>query len=172
MAKLAFYTFGILSEPHGNARVQPFLDAFSDVFAAARAAPGYVDHAVKPDPSRHSLGQDFGEWGLYAVPRFYDGGFVPSTITLAATLSLWTGIDEVRNYAYTGLHAAALKRRREWFRNEEWPAYVMWWVEDNEMPKWGQAVQNIEKLHDDGPTALAFNFRNAFTAEGNPLSPA
>jgi hypothetical protein len=162
MAKLAFYTFGILRQPQGSALVQPFLDAFSDVFNAAQAAPGYIAHAVKPDASRHSLGQDFGAWGFYAVPRFYDGGFIPSTITLAATLSLWTGIAEVQEYAYSGLHGAALTRRREWFRKGDWPAYVMWWVADDEIPKWEQAVRKIEMLHDHGPTGPAFNFRNPF----------
>jgi hypothetical protein len=162
VSKLAFYTFGILRQPQGNPLVQPFLDAFTETFSAARAAPGYVAHAIKPDESRHSLGQDFGPWGVYAVPRFYDGGFAPGDITLAATLSLWVGIKEVHRYAYTGLHAAALKKRGDWFRDGNWPGYVMWWVEDTQTPKWRDAVNKLEQLHDRGPSASAFNFRSAF----------
>ena len=47
--------------------------------------------------------------------RMVDVNGEPGAITSAETLSLWTGIDAVRRFAYGGLHKAALGKRAEWF---------------------------------------------------------
>ena len=48
MARLAFYTFGILREPLGSEVVRPFVELSPKVFAAAEAAPGFIARAVTP----------------------------------------------------------------------------------------------------------------------------
>jgi hypothetical protein len=170
VARLAFYTFGLLHEPWGGEVVRPFVEAAPDVFSAAAAAPGYIARAVPPDLNRPKSGQDYGEWGVHVTPRFNDGGSLPGTVTVADTLSLWANISAVRAFAYSGKHVAALKRRWEWFRKGDWPPYVMWWVGDCETPTWGQATSKLELLHDKGPTVAAFNFRTPFGADGRPTS--
>jgi hypothetical protein len=169
MARLAFYTFGILREPYGSEIVRPLFEAIPNVFAAAEATPGFIAHAMKPAPDRPSLGQDYGAWGIYAMPRFYDGASGSGEYTVAATLSLWTAIDAVRAFAYTGPHKVALGQRWEWFRKGKWPTYVMWWVRDGDIPIWKQATHKLEMLGDVGPTAAAFNFRTPFDTDGTPL---
>jgi hypothetical protein len=164
MARLAFYTFGLLLEPYGSEVARPFVEATPDVFTAAEAAPGFIARAVRPDPDRPPFGQEYGAWGIFAVPRFYDGGSSPGSITVAATLSLWAGMDVVRAFAYTGRHKSALGLRWAWFRKGEWPTYVMWWVENGDIPTWKQASDKLEMLKDIGPTAEAFNFRTSFDA--------
>ncbi len=42
VARLGVLHLWELCTPHGSARVQPFLDAFAEVFAEAKAAPGYI----------------------------------------------------------------------------------------------------------------------------------
>jgi hypothetical protein len=113
-----------------------------------------------------SFGQVFGPWGVFVLPRFYDGGSLPGTITQASTLSLWRDIEAVRRFAYNGLHKAALAKRGEWFRRPEWPTYVMWWVADDHTPTWAEACRKLEELHDLGPTPAAFSFKTPFDAEG------
>jgi hypothetical protein len=169
MARLAFYTFGILHEPYGSEVVRPFVEILPNVFAVAEAAPGFIGRAMKPNLDRPSFGQNYGAWGLYAVPRFYDGGSDSRNNTVAATLSLWTGIDAVRTFAYTGQHKVALGQRWEWFRKGNWPTYVMWWVADGQIPTWKQATHKLEIVGDVGPTAAAFNFRTPFDTDGTPL---
>ena len=142
MARLAFYTFGILREPLGSEVVRPFVESSPKVFAAAEAAPGFIARAVTPAPGRPSFGQDYGAWGIFAVPRFYDGGSGSDNTTGVATLTLWTGIGAVRAFAYAGQHKVALGQRWEWFRKGKWPTYVMWWVGEGDIPTWEQGARN------------------------------
>jgi hypothetical protein len=169
MARLAFYTFGILREPLGSEVVRPFVESSPKVFAAAEAAPGFIARAVTPAPGRPSFGQDYRAWGIFAVPRFYDGGSGSDNTTGVATLTLWTGIGAVRAFAYAGQHKVALGQRWEWFRKGKWPTYVMWWVGEGDIPTWEQGARNLEMLGDIGPTETAFNFRKPFDADGTPL---
>jgi hypothetical protein len=162
MALLAFMTFAVLKEPYGSPVVQGFVDAVEDTFAEAEKSEGYIAHAVKPVPEKPKFGQVFGAFGELVAPRFYKGGKTFGTTTSAETLSLWTGIEPVRRFAYGGLHKNALARRSEWFVKPEWPSYVMWWVPDEHVPSWREASDRLEHLHDQGPTSHAFNFRKAF----------
>jgi hypothetical protein len=43
-----------------------------------------------------------------------------------------------------------LRRRKEWFRKPQWPTYVAWWVSDDHVPTWAEAVERCEHLHDHG----------------------
>lgn len=56
-----------------------------------------------------------------------DGGIDTETETLAATLSLWTDIEAVLEFAYGGLYRRAIDQERKWFCTPSYPAYVMWW---------------------------------------------
>jgi hypothetical protein len=171
MARLAFYTFGTLKGPLGSQEVSGFEAMIPSVFGEARGSDGFIADAftAKPDPTCPSFGQAFGLWGLFAAPRFYDGGTAPGEVTQASTLTLWRDIEAVRRFAYGGLHKAALARRREWGHEPEWPTYAMWWVADEEVPTWADACRRLETLHDLGPTPAAFGFGTTFDPEGHPL---
>jgi hypothetical protein len=81
---------------------------------------------------------------------------------MITTLSLWRDIEAARQFAYGGLHRAALKRRSEWFHKAEWPGYVLWWAPDGTIPTWAEGAAKLERLADNGPTSSAFNFVNCF----------
>jgi hypothetical protein len=49
----------------------------------------------------------------------------------------------------------------KWFREPEWPTYVMWWIAEYEVPTWHQASRRLEHLHDQGATSFAFDFNQA-----------
>jgi len=165
MARLAFYTFGVLHETIGHPRVQDFWDRVVPVIRSAASYPGYIAHD-----------SDRGErWGEDTAPRFYDPAIHPpvaegqsSRSAAPATLSLWHDVASVVAFAYSGMHREALQRRKEWFRTPEWPTYVAWWVGDDEVPTRAEATQRLEYLHDHGSTPHAFNFKQPFDADGNP----
>jgi hypothetical protein len=153
VARLAFYTFGIARGPRGSAVMQGFTDRLSAGFAAAEATDGYITRRVDRP-------LEFG-------PRFY----VPATHAGAPqTLSMWTGLSAVYAFAYHGLHAEALRLRREWFIEPQWPTYTAWWVGDDHVPAWSEAAERLEYLHDHGPTPFAFSFKRAFDAAGAPVA--
>ena len=166
MPRLAFTTFAIMKAPYGNPVVAGFEALTEPVFRQSESAPGFIDRARELDGQTHltNFERDWGLWGPFTVPSFYDGGHETASDTRASTLSLWKSVDAVRAFAYGGLHAMALARRGEWFRKPEWPTYAMWWVGDGHTPNWAEAADRLEALHRSGPTLIAFNFKRSFTA--------
>jgi len=164
MARLAFTTFAIMKAPYGDARVAGFEALTPVVFRAAESAPGFIDRAREIDDrtSLTNFERDWGAWGRFAVPSYYDGGHETATDTRASTLSLWQSIDAVRAFARTGIHAKAYAQRQKWFCEPNWPTYAMWWVRADEIPTWSDAVSRLERLHAIGPSPHAFNFSRIF----------
>ena len=157
--RLAIYNFGMFREPADSAVNQGFRDLETPNFLAAERAVGFVGRAGYADES----GQP--SWGEQVYPRFYvergDGGS-PST------LSLWQSLECLFAFAYSGIHAEAIRRASDWFVEKQWPAYVLWWAEG--IPDWRQAVMRFERLHDRGPSPEAFNFKTPFDQHGAPTA--
>lgn len=65
-------------------------------------------------------------------------------------------------------HGEAFQKRRDWFLKPEWPTYVAWWVDDDHTPTCEEACQWQEYIHDHGPSAYAFNFKQPFDEKGQP----
>ncbi|MBC8281304.1 MAG: DUF3291 domain-containing protein [Chloroflexi bacterium] len=178
MAKLAFYTYGILEETKGRPHSKGFIDRVPDVFESAERSDGFIDRDRARSREDASLA-----WGdPDASPRYtkeqwlaQTGDSTVSPIILtgpdsyeAATLSLWDDLESVYAFAYNGRHFEALKKRAEWFVKPEWPTYVAWWVEDGETPTREDAAGRLEHLHDKGSTPHAFDFKTPFDASGTP----
>jgi len=168
MSRVAFTTFAVLKKPYGNPEVQGYDDLTPAAFEAAEGSSGFIARA-KEDPGQSHLSnfiRDWGEWGRFDVPRFYTGGRTNETDSRAGTLSLWSDLDSVFSFVYTGLHRSILLRRQEWFLKPEWPSYAVWWVSDDTIPTWPDASHRLEHLHDHGPTPVSFNFRQLFAPDG------
>lgn len=169
--RLAFTTFAILRRPYGDPEVQEFDDRTPYVFAAAQMHRGFVARAVEVDDAGASnFERDWGLWGEFQVPRFYTLGRTSGTDQRASTLSIWTDIQSVFEFVYSGLHLGALKKREQWFQKPAWPSYACWWVADDAIPTWADASARLEHLHDHGPTPYAFNFHTCFDESGQAVS--
>jgi heme-degrading monooxygenase HmoA len=164
MPRLALTTFAIMKRPYGDPMIAGFEERTPAVFLAAENAPGFIMRAKERDNKIEltNFERDWGEWGKFTVPRFYDGGFETASDTRASTLSLWESIEAVRQFAFSGLHKEALARRQVWFRSPQWPTYAMWWVGDSTVPTWTEACRRLEYLHDNGPSEYAFSFHKIF----------
>jgi hypothetical protein len=158
MAHLAFYTFGILRGPAGSEQTLAFFETAPGLFQAAAQNPGLIAQVVEGGQGWPLAAQDWGRWGRFVAPRFYDGALGTPGDTVATTLSVWSSIEAVRGFAYQGAHLHALRRRADWFVKGEWPSYAMWWIAEGETPTWEQAASRLEQLHDRGPSPAAFNF--------------
>ncbi|MBP2314295.1 DUF3291 domain-containing protein [Azospirillum soli] len=167
---IALMTFSILRAPYGDSGVQDFDDRTPDVFVEAERTPGFIDRAkpVEDIPWMTNFQKDWGRWGPFAVPRFYLGGTTRGHTRQAQTLSLWRDLGSVWRYTYQGpMHRGAFKERTAWFGPQNWPIYCVWWTREDELPNWKQACKRLEHLHDHGPTAVSFTFREPFDAAGN-----
>ena len=173
MAKLAFYTFAVLEEAFRHQHSRGFVDRITGVFESADQASRFVGRA---DSARHE-GQD-AQWGdPLAAPRLNarqrdarrDNSLEVSPDNHeAATLSLWDDLESVYAFAYYGRHAEALKKREDWFVKPEWPSFVAWWVENDQIPTWEDACSRLELLNNEGPTPHAFDFKTPLDSDGTP----
>src|SRR5918995_2013701 len=154
MPRVAFTTFAILMKPYGTPETQGYDDLTSAAFEAAEDSPGFIARAKETPDQSHltNFVRDWGEWGRFDVPRFYTGGRTDETDSRAGTLSVWTDVDSVLSFVYTGFHRMLLRRRHEWFRKPEWPSYAMWWVSDDAYPTWTDACYRLENPWDNRPT--------------------
>ena len=82
---------------------------------------------------------------------------------------MWDDVELVYAFTYYGFHAEVLKRRDDWFVKGEWAAFVCWWIGDDESPTRAQGAVRLEHLHDNGPTAYSFDFKDPFDPDGDPL---
>lgn len=161
MARLALFTFGVLSHPAEHPATRAFLAADAEVWPALEAAPGLLGHSGYPgEPGPPS-------WGRFVIPRFFDG---PSDSITPQTLSLWRDLTSAADFAYRGRHGEALGHAREWFQTPRWPTHVLWWVGDRERPDWASGCARLERLHDRGPGPEAFDFRHRHGPDGTALA--
>ncbi|MFI1678436.1 MULTISPECIES: DUF3291 domain-containing protein [unclassified Streptomyces] len=171
MPQLALYTFGALKSPLADTGplTRDFYDIGAGVYEKISKHPGYLAHAEPAGTDRGMLfGADWGVWGEFAVPAWYDKGRTPETTALATTLSLWTDLRPVVDAIYTGLHREALNRRYDWFERTGHANYVFWWVPDGEIPTWQDGVTRLEHLNEHGSAPHAFTFHQSFAPDGTP----
>ncbi|MEV8373602.1 DUF3291 domain-containing protein [Kribbella sp. NPDC056861] len=174
MPHLALYTFGVLKSPltDPSPATREFHESGGAVYGQVGRQPGYLARAQAADRSlgaQSDFDSDWGEWGEFAVPVWYEKGRTPETIALAATLSLWTDLRSAFDFIYTGLHRTALNRRYDWFERTGHPGHVCWWITEGTIPTWHDGVARLEHLHAHGSAPNGFTFHHSF--ESAPDSP-
>ncbi len=164
MFNLAFYTCGLLRGGFGSKQVSGFFELAPSVFEAANSAAGCIAHMMDQERGWPPAAQDWGPWGRYAVPRFFNDLPADLSERVSATLSVWVDVHAVRRFAYGGSHGTALKRRADWFEKTDHTQYVMWWIDEWTWPTWVVGAQKLEARQDNGPSPDAFNFATIFPA--------
>lgn len=75
MARIALYTFGILKGAYQSEALTEFAGMARMIFPTLGGADGFIAQAgdARPDLlGRAGHGEDFGPWGVYVAPRFFD----------------------------------------------------------------------------------------------------
>ena len=115
------------------------LDRFN---ALAEQSPGYVWRLQTDDGNATSL-NPLGE-------------------LVIVNMSVWEDVASLNHYVYKTAHVEIMKRRKEWFERMQDAAFVLWWVPQGQIPTVAEAIERLDHLRANGPTALAFSFRHAF----------
>ena len=159
MAKVAVLTYGRLRETAGHPQVQEFLDRTPHNFDVAERSDGFL--------GRSGLRTENGTvvWGDRTVFPLNTDMEQP----VAATLSLWADLESVVAFAYAADHGEALAKRKDWFIKGDWPATVVWWVDDEQTPDWADAKQRHAHMHARGASAYAFDFKHSFGPDGQEI---
>ncbi len=152
MAKLAFVNIGILRQPFGDPQVRGFEERISSVFDIAKSSQGFV--------ALHGNPLDVPD--MFRAPEFAG--------RVAQNLSVWQNLESLMAYAYGGLHGEAFAKRKAWFERGAWPGTAAWWVGEDESVTWEEAHRRYELLHHRGSSPEVFNFKQAFSPDGNPYT--
>ena len=79
-------------------------------------------------------------------------------------MSIWENIESLHNYVYRTSHAQIMGKRKQWFHKMKEVYTVLWWVEKGHIHSLEEAEEHLNLLRTLGPTAQAFNFKNAYPA--------
>jgi heme-degrading monooxygenase HmoA len=77
-------------------------------------------------------------------------------------LSVWQSMQALEAYTYKSAHVEAVRARGEWFERMARPGLVLWWVAAGVLPTVEDAHARFELLWEQGPTRVAFTFRDRF----------
>jgi len=122
-----------------------FVDNLDRINALADDAPGFVWRYIGEDET--AAGRD----------EFDDE-------KLLFNMSLWESKAALMDYVYQTAHVEILRKRADWFLPSSSPSLALWWHPAGSMPSVADANQRLETLHQNGPCAEAFTFRNFYAA--------
>lgn len=135
---LAQVNVATLRAPIDHPSIAEFADNLATINALAESSPGFV----------WRLQTDTGD--ATAIQIFDD----PMTII---NLTVWTGVDELRQYAYRTAHADFVRRRREWFEPGS-TRVALWWVPAGTLPTVDDIRPHLDFLGRYGPSPYSFTF--------------
>lgn len=151
MAYPVIFTLGRLKHPFEHPNSQEFLATAAKVYEQAHR----TGHLVKVFDRNQAI---------FPHEIFPGDGFPANTLTI------WTDIESLYRFSYhPGLHADSIKRKHDWLAAGAKTSYIIWWAESEEEVSWQEAVNRLYHYLDNGPTPHAFDFKNAFDADGNAM---
>ncbi|WP_068826548.1 DUF3291 domain-containing protein [Pseudomonas sp. BMS12] len=148
--QLAQLNIATLLAPLDSPQLADFVANLERINALAEAAPGYVWRLQDEDGDATAI-RPFGDEVL-------------------VNMSVWRDVQALSDYVYKSAHTEMLKRRREWFAKVGQAHMVLWWVPAGHRPSVEEAAARLAHLHEHGPSAFAFSFRQAFAAPAAALS--
>ena len=145
---LAQLNVGRLKAATDSPIVAEFMEALDAVNALADDSPGFV-WRFQTDEGNATAERPF-----------------PDDMILV-NLSTWESLEALSDYVYRTVHAEYLRRRREWFERLDEVGIALWWVPAGHQPSVDEALERLEHLKANGPSAHAFTFRHRFEPQTN-----
>jgi heme-degrading monooxygenase HmoA len=146
---LAQLNIGLPVAPLDGPELAGFMENLEPVNAIADAAPGFVWRLQTEDGDATAI-------------RPYDDD------RLIVNMSVWTSVEALAAFVFSGEHRAIMKRRREFFEPMREAFQVLWWVPEGTTPTVAEAQERLTHLREHGPTTYAFTFRTPFPAPDGP----
>ena len=148
---LAQVNIAVPVAPLTTAQLAGFVENLEPVNALADAAPGFVWRLQTEDGD------------ATAVRGFGDDRVI-------VNLTVWTSLEALGAFVYSGRHREILARRREWFVPLKEAVTALWWVPEGSVPTVADAEERLAHLRANGPTEYAFTFRRPFPAVGTEVA--
>jgi hypothetical protein len=81
---------------------------------------------------------------------------------LIINLTVWEGLESLKNFAFKGNHLEVMKRRREWFESFGTLSTALWWIPAGHTPSVEEAKERLTYLQEHGASEFVFDFRQSF----------
>ena len=84
---------------------------------------------------------------------------------ILVNMSVWESLEALREFSYRGRHASLLRDRGKWFEPGG-TQITLWWIAAGSLQSVEDAKRKLELLEANGPTPVAFTFKNHFPPPG------
>ncbi len=142
---LAQFNIARLAAPLDDPRTAEFVAGLDSINKLAEESPGFVWRLKDESGNATSLNP-------YKDPM------------IIINMSVWSGVEALREFTYRTRHVDYFRRRGEWFEPIRQPNLVLWWIEAGSEPTIAQGRLRLSRLRSEGPTPQAFDFKTTFPA--------
>jgi uncharacterized protein DUF3291 len=149
--ELAQLNIAVMKEPLDSPRMADFVANLERINALAESSPGFV-WRLKTEEGDATALRPLGDQTL-------------------VNMSVWKDVASLNQYVYKSAHVEIMRRRKEWFDRMREASIVLWWVPQGHRPSVLQAIERLELLRANGPSADAFTFRHAFPPPDDAAQP-
>ncbi len=133
---LAELNIGRLLAPTDDLRVKEFMDNLDRINGLGKRMPGFVwmsEGATEgAGNTENAIGDD---------PQ------------LVFNLTVWEDLPSLEAFVYKTIHAKFMDRKAEWFEVLGEQHFVMWWIEEGQLPTREDALARLDDLRENGPSA-------------------
>ena len=77
-------------------------------------------------------------------------------------MSMWEGVEDLRNFVFGTAHARMLRDRADWMAELEGASLAMWWAPAGPRPTVAESADRLTAIRERGPTPYAFTFGRVF----------
>jgi len=140
--------------PMSDTRLDGFTGKIDAINALADRADGFI-------------------WRLTDDDTDIDGALslrLPGNDTTLVNMSVWENLKSLYDFIYKTAHAKVMQSNFQNFIPFVKNHYVLWWVEDGHIPNLTEANSRLEAIRKNGPNLSAFNFKDAYGANGAKCS--
>ena len=136
---LAQINIALMKAPLHNPIMSEFATALDKVNLVAESSPGFVWRLKTSSGNATDI-------KAYSDPR------------ILVNISVWRGIEQLKEYVYKSLHGDFFIRRRQWFEKYQGEHFAMWWIRAKHLPtvEEGKAKLEYLELHGDTPECFTF----------------
>ncbi len=140
---LAQLNVGTIKYPMDDPRMHAFTSQLDAINALADTSPGFI-------------------WRLQTGDDSASGNMITDDPMLIANMSVWESVEHLYDYVYKTVHRDIMAQRRDWFAPSQTAYQVLWWVTAGTVPSPEQGLSRLESLQQNGPTPMAFTFKESF----------
>ncbi|TLZ36696.1 MAG: DUF3291 domain-containing protein [Gammaproteobacteria bacterium] len=149
---IAQLNVGRILAPTDSPQLAEFMARLDEINALADATPGFV-------------------WRLQTASGNATDIRVSEDPYFLVNMSVWATIESLFEFVYRTSHTAVMVRRRQWFERPTEAYQVLWWVPAGHSPSVSEALDRLEHLRRNGPTAHAFTFSQRYPPPGELGAP-